>query len=50
MINRLFGDRLDIWAEEEPTAQNAKPEQFVDIRFVKELDESEFIESLAQRK
>ncbi|MGH7767665.1 MAG: ABC transporter substrate-binding protein [Candidatus Binatia bacterium] len=32
--------------EKNPAAKNAKPEQFIDISFVKELDESGYIDSL----
>jgi ABC-type nitrate/sulfonate/bicarbonate transport system substrate-binding protein len=51
-IPRIEGIKtvLDIWTEEEPLAANAKPEQFLDLRFIKELDESGFIANLAQRK
>ena len=35
--------------KEEPQAKLSKPEQFVDMRFVNELDKSGFIESLYRR-
>jgi NitT/TauT family transport system substrate-binding protein len=37
---------LDTFAEKDPRAKNANPEDFVDMRFVKELDESGFIDNL----
>jgi len=37
---------LDPMAENDPKAKTAKPEDFVDMRFVKELDESGFIDEL----
>lgn len=37
---------LDSIAKEIPSAKDAKPEDFVDNRFIKELDESGFIDSL----
>ena len=37
---------LDPLAETDPKAKTAKPEDFVDIRFIKELDESGFIDEL----
>ncbi len=37
---------LDTIAEKDPRAKNAKPEDFVDMRFIKELDESGFIDRL----
>jgi hypothetical protein len=36
-------------AKEEPRAKTAKPEEFVDMRFVRELDQSGFIDSLYRR-
>jgi hypothetical protein len=33
-------------AETDPKAKAAKPEDFVDVRFIKELDESGFIDDL----
>ena len=33
----------------DPKAKNAKPEDFVDMRFIKELDESGFIDKLYKR-
>jgi ABC-type nitrate/sulfonate/bicarbonate transport system substrate-binding protein len=37
---------LEPLAETEPKAKSAKPEDFVDVRFIKELDESGFIDEL----
>jgi NitT/TauT family transport system substrate-binding protein len=37
---------LDPLAENDPKAKAAKPEDFVDMRFIKELDESGFIDEL----
>jgi NitT/TauT family transport system substrate-binding protein len=37
---------LDGMAKTDPRAKSAKPEDFVDLRFVKELDESKFIDGL----
>jgi hypothetical protein len=37
---------LETLAETEPKAKTAKPEDFVDMRFVKELDESGFVDDL----
>jgi NitT/TauT family transport system substrate-binding protein len=37
---------LEEIGERNPAARNAKPEQFIDISFVKELDESGYIDSL----
>jgi hypothetical protein len=36
-------------AENEPRARKANPEDFVEMRFVKELDESGFVHRLYQR-
>jgi len=44
-----LGDYFYI-AEREPKAKNAKPEQFVDFSFIKELDQSGFIDSLYRKK
>jgi ABC-type nitrate/sulfonate/bicarbonate transport system substrate-binding protein len=41
---------LDAIAEENPKAKTARPEQFVDVRFIKELDDSGYIDSLYTRK
>ena len=41
---------LDLLAEENPKAKNAKPEDFVDARFIKELDESSYIDGLYKGK
>ena len=37
---------LDGFAEKDPRARNAKPEDFADMRFIRELDQSGFIDSL----
>jgi NitT/TauT family transport system substrate-binding protein len=37
---------LDSMVKEEPAAKDAKPEDFVDSRFIKELDQSGFIDNL----
>ena len=37
---------LDLLAEDNPKAKSAKPEDFIDARFIKELDESGYIDSL----
>jgi NitT/TauT family transport system substrate-binding protein len=37
---------LDLLAEENPKAKGAKPEDFVDSRFIKELDDSGYIDNL----
>jgi ABC-type nitrate/sulfonate/bicarbonate transport system substrate-binding protein len=41
---------LEAMVKENPKAREAKPEDFVDLRFVKELDESGFIDSLYKKK
>jgi NitT/TauT family transport system substrate-binding protein len=41
---------LDSMVKEDPKAIAAKPEDFVDMRFIKELDESGFIENLYKGK
>ena len=41
---------LDAMVKEEPKAKEAKPEDFVDARFVKELDDSGFINNLYKGK
>jgi ABC-type nitrate/sulfonate/bicarbonate transport system substrate-binding protein len=41
---------LDEIAERDPRAKTAKPEQFVDFTFIKELDQSGFIDGLYKRK
>jgi NitT/TauT family transport system substrate-binding protein len=41
---------LEDIAERDPRAKSAKPEQFVDFSFIKELDESGFIDALYKRK
>jgi hypothetical protein len=37
-------------AERDPRAKTAKPEQFVDLTFIKELDQSGFIDGLYKKK
>ncbi|HEX9454688.1 MAG TPA: ABC transporter substrate-binding protein, partial [Candidatus Binatia bacterium] len=41
---------LDLLTDEKPKAKNAKPEEFVDTRFIKELDDSGYIDSLYKLK
>jgi NitT/TauT family transport system substrate-binding protein len=41
---------LDEIAERDPRAKTAKPEQFVDATFIKELDQSGFIDGLYKKK
>jgi ABC-type nitrate/sulfonate/bicarbonate transport system substrate-binding protein len=41
---------LDDIAERDPRAKTAKPEQFVDFTFIKELDQSGFIDNLYKQK
>ena len=41
---------LEDIAERDPRAKSAKPEQFVDFSFIKELDESGFIDGLYKKK
>ena len=41
---------LDAIADENPKAKSARPEQFVDIRFIKELDDSGYIDGLYKIK
>lgn len=41
---------LDEIAERDPRAKSAKPEQFVDSSFIRELDQSGYIDSLYKRK
>ena len=41
---------LDLLADENPKAKSAKPEEFVDTRFIKELDDSGYIDSLYKLK
>ena len=40
---------LDMMADTEPRAKKANPQDFVETRFVRELDESGFINRLYQR-
>jgi hypothetical protein len=37
---------LDLLAEENPKAKSARPDEFVDTRFIKELDESGYSDGL----
>ena len=37
---------LDSLAEKEPKAKAAKPQDFAEVRFIKELDDSGFIDKL----
>jgi ABC-type nitrate/sulfonate/bicarbonate transport system substrate-binding protein len=41
---------LDAIADENPKAKSARPEQFVDTRFIKELDDSGYIDGLYKAK
>ena len=41
---------IDDLAERDPRAKNAKPEQFADMTFIKELDQSGFIDGLYKKK
>ena len=41
---------LDAIAEENPKAKTAPPEQFVDSRFIKELDDSGYVDGLYKAK
>jgi len=41
---------LDELAERDPRAKGAKPEQFVDASFIRELDQSGFIDALYKKK
>jgi len=41
---------LETFAEKDSRARNAKPEEFADLRFVKELDQSGFIDGLYSSK
>jgi hypothetical protein len=41
---------LDELAARDPRAKTAKPEQFVDITFIQELDKSGYIDSLYKKK
>jgi ABC-type nitrate/sulfonate/bicarbonate transport system substrate-binding protein len=41
---------LDELAERDPRAKTAKPEQFVDLSFIRELDQSGYIDSLYKKK
>ena len=41
---------LEDIAERDPRAKTAKPEQFVDMSFIRELDQSGFIDGLYKKK
>ena len=41
---------LDLLSEENPKAKSARPEDFVDSRFIKELDDSGYIDNLYKAK
>jgi NitT/TauT family transport system substrate-binding protein len=41
---------IDELAERDPRAKTAKPEQFVDMSFIRELDQSGYIDSLYKKK
>jgi ABC-type nitrate/sulfonate/bicarbonate transport system substrate-binding protein len=41
---------IDEVAERDPRAKSAKPEQFVDMSFIKELDQSGYIDGLYKKK
>jgi len=41
---------IDELAERDPRAKTAKPEQFVDNTFIRELDQSGFIDGLYKKK
>ena len=41
---------LDMLSDRNPKARSAKPEEFVDVRFIKELDDSGFIDNLYRRQ
>ena len=41
---------IDDLAERDPRAKTAKPEQFVDMSFIRELDQSGFIDGLYKKK
>jgi NitT/TauT family transport system substrate-binding protein len=41
---------LDLVAEDNPKAKSAKPEDFIDSRFIKELDDKGYIENLYKNK
>jgi hypothetical protein len=41
---------LDLLAEENPKAKSARPDDFMDARFIKELDESGYIDRLYKGK
>jgi NitT/TauT family transport system substrate-binding protein len=41
---------IDELAERDPRAKTAKPEQFVDMSFIRELDQSSYIDSLYKKK
>jgi hypothetical protein len=41
---------LEEIAERDPRAKSAKPEQFADLTFIRELDQSGYIDSLYKKK
>jgi hypothetical protein len=41
---------IDELAERDPRAKNVKPEQFVDMTFIRELDQSGYIDGLYKKK
>ena len=41
---------LDLLAEENPKAKSAKTDDFVDARFIKELDQSGYVDGLYKVK
>jgi hypothetical protein len=41
---------IDDLAERDPRAKSAKPEQFVDMNFIRDLDQSGYIDGLYKRK
>jgi hypothetical protein len=41
---------LELVAEDNPKAKNAKPEDFVNSRFVKELDDNGYVDNLYKTK
>ena len=40
---------IDDIAERDPRAKNVKPEQFIDATFIRELDQSGFIDGLYKK-
>jgi hypothetical protein len=41
---------IDDLSERDPRAKTVKPEQFVDLSFIKELDQSGYIDGLYKKK